>query len=236
MSLFFLEDVDGFVLAVQSVAVRSGVSGVDDGRLEVRHMRHFVSGRAQRLAHVGLGVVVGLAVVGPLVHQRVGRCGERERFAVDHLAEGLAEVVRQEGVQDGVDARVHVGQHVRRDLNHNVEGRDLEQVQALEDQNQLNGTPADCEDDHDDDDHARHPLLAAPALGGNASARRNSAPQPHQHAQVQAADEQQRDDVRRGEECDLETVVTVAVLLTENAHGMLPVGERVHHLTKVKFH
>lgn len=83
-----------------------------------------------------------------------------------NILEALLEVVRQEGVQDGVSAAVGVAQH-----NHEVEGAlhgrgrvdgpgdggDVEDVE---------GEPAEDEHRHHDGDHPCHLALGALALGG----------------------------------------------------------------------
>ena len=81
------------------------------------------------------GVVVGLAVgcATLLVSHRSGR-GVNQWVAVEELAERLAEVLRQEGVQNRVDTRVHVSQAVRRDLQHDDGRRLAVDVEALQHQ------------------------------------------------------------------------------------------------------
>ena len=54
-----------------------------------------------------------------------------------HLPEGFAEILREERVQEGVDATAAVRQHVRQDLHSDVQLGQLVLVHGLEQQNQL---------------------------------------------------------------------------------------------------
>lgn len=53
--------------------------------------------------------------------------------------------------------------------------------------------PTDGEDGDHHNHHPRHSLLPSPALRGAMSSGRHASPEPHQHAEVEAADERQRD-------------------------------------------
>jgi hypothetical protein len=56
---------------------------------------------------------------------------------VDDLAEGLTEVIGKKGVKDRVNTRVHVGQDMTDDLNHDAGARNLVMVYTLQYQDQL---------------------------------------------------------------------------------------------------
>lgn len=194
----------GVIDRVHHGRLHVGADRAADGRRRGR-----VAGE-QRLPDVGL-----FAVVVGLVALVAGGRREAERSIKDNFAKRLAKVVGARRVQERVDARVHVGEDVRRDLDHHQHRRDVVHGQALEDEHQLDGAPAHGEDDHHDDHHASDALLAPPALRGHSSAGRHSAPQPHQHAQVQAANQQERYHVRRGEERDLKRRLAPTVLVRE---------------------
>ena len=55
----------------------------------------------------------------------------------DHFAERFAEVIRQERIEDWVDAGVHVGHHLTDNLHHDVDVGDLIHVDALQHQDYL---------------------------------------------------------------------------------------------------
>lgn len=97
---------------------------------------------------------------------------------LDDFAEGFTEVIRKKGVQDRVNAGVHVGQDMTDDLNHNAAVCNLVSVYTLQYQDQLYREPADSEDGDHDDDHTGDPLLAPPALCRHVASRRRPAPQP----------------------------------------------------------
>lgn len=56
---------------------------------------------------------------------------------VHDFAEGFTKVIRKKGVQDRVNAGVHVGQNMTDDLNHNAGVCDLVSVYTLQYQDQL---------------------------------------------------------------------------------------------------
>jgi len=56
---------------------------------------------------------------------------------VDDFAEGLTEVIGKKGVQDRVNTRIHVGQDMTDDLNHDAGVRNVVTVYALQYQDQL---------------------------------------------------------------------------------------------------
>ena len=72
----------------------------------------------------------------------------------EHLAEALAELLRREVVDDGVDARVEVGETVPHDADALVHGR-LGQAAVVGDEEvDVHGQPEEGEDDDDEDDEA----------------------------------------------------------------------------------
>lgn len=78
--------------------------------------------------------------------------------------ECLSEILRQKGVQDGIKTRVHVRQYMGRNLNHQSEFTDRVRgngvgVVSLQQENDLDWTPAASEDENNDDDQASHSLL-----------------------------------------------------------------------------
>lgn len=96
---------------------------------------------------------------------------------VDDFSESFTEVVGQESVENGIDARIGVGQYVWSDLDHDCQVIDFEKRQALEDENELNGAPTNGKDDDDNADHASDALLATTALRwADASTGRRSTP------------------------------------------------------------
>jgi len=56
---------------------------------------------------------------------------------VDDFAEGLTEVIGKKGIQDRVNTRIHVGQDMTDDLNHNAGVRNLVTIYTLQYQDQL---------------------------------------------------------------------------------------------------
>ena len=80
-------------------------------------------------------------------------------------AEALAEVLGEKGVEQRVDATVHVGEASGRDAHadecHRLAGR----AKVLNEEHDVYGQPAQCEHDDDDDDHVRDASLVAHALG-----------------------------------------------------------------------
>lgn len=67
----------------------------------------------------------------------VPRASKAPGPTVGDFAERFTEVIRQEGVQDRVDAGVHVGHHLADDLDHDIRVADCIHVNALEDQDDL---------------------------------------------------------------------------------------------------
>ena len=84
--------------------------------------------------------------------------------------ESPAERLREERVQNRVDAGVAVSQDVRNDLYGHVGRRGGVHVQRPEDQYNVYGEPREREDDHHDQDHFDHTLLVLDALGAGSTA------------------------------------------------------------------
>ena len=78
----------------------------------------------------------------------------------EHLAEALAELLRREVVDDGVDARVEVGETVPQDAHALVDVGLGQAAKVGDEQVDVHGQPEEREDDDDEDDEsARLPLL-----------------------------------------------------------------------------
>lgn len=85
---------------------------------------------------------------------------------LEHAAESLAERLRQESVEERIDAAVEIGETTRRYLDAHERYRILlKQVHRLKDEDDLDGKPADREDNYNDDDHQRHASVGS-RLGG----------------------------------------------------------------------
>ncbi len=115
------------------------------------------------------------------VSAAAGKPGRRRGAAVDQLQERLPKVVRQEGVQYRVHAGVHVREDVRRDLEGDANFVHRVRVQRLEHEDDLDRTPADCEEGDHDYDEARDALFPPHRLGGSVALRSDPEPKFAEH-------------------------------------------------------
>jgi len=121
--------------------------------------------------------------------------------ARDDRPEAAPEGLGQERVEDGVHARVGVGQDVGDDLQADEGWGQAVTSHGLGQQDDVDRQPADGEGHDHDEDHADNALLVLSGLGGGAAASgRWVVPQTVQHDGVQADDEQQRQAVGRHKE------------------------------------
>ena len=170
------------------------------------HASHMIG----RPGQVGiLCVFVVVANVRTLVVHPTCGC----RSATEKFAKAPPEVVGQEGVQEGVDTRVHVRQAVGGHLEANERHLD-DRVHAelLKNQNDLDGQPAHSEDDDHDDHHAGDSLLGANALLGLVASRDHTVEEPLQHEPVQATDNTERHRVAEGQEAGVEDFALLGVV------------------------
>lgn len=164
----------------------------------------------------------------------------------EEAAEALSEVVGQERVEDRVYTAVHIGETAAGDLSGN-EGEIVVSVvpDELDDEDQLEGQPAEREDDDDDDDEPRHASLAAHALSrGLATSGSGAVEKTLHHETVKDADHGEWNDVGEREEArvvDSPVVVgsrRVVVIVDESVEAggsFLPV-EVVHNSAMLDEH
>lgn len=121
-------------------------------------------------------------------------------------------------------------EHVGSDLDGDPERGHLVGVETLEDEHNLDGTPAAGKDDHHHHHHARHLLLRLDALAAHVAPRYAAEPEALQHQNVQYDDDDDRQDVRKEEKHRLVEGVVV-VLADEVTHAIVEdaVGDHGGH-------